>query len=165
MNFIRSGYLLLLCGLCSCASSFTPPAEGPTAKIKKIQYDILPRPAFFLKGLSVMIHDIDNEGCLVNARKVSISDPEGILVPANKLVGMSFRGTATADEIDFSYQATCDMRFGMWFKEDQEYVFNIRHGTDGCFITAFNASTPEVLPLEQVNRTNAFQNYCIAERF
>ena len=156
-------YLLLVFGLCSCASSFTPPSEGPTAKIKEVQYDI-PRSTFF-KSLSVMLHDIDNEGCLVNAQKVPISDPEGILVPANKLVGMSFRGTATADELDFSYQATCDMRFGMWFKEDQEYVFNIRHGVDGCFITAFNASTPEVLPLEQVDRTNAFQNYCIAERF
>lgn len=152
--------LLFIAGLCSCASSYIPPTEGPTAKIREIRYHV--SDSSLHTNLDVMMYDIDDKGCLVNAQKVPESDPAGVLVPANKTVGMSFMGTGSIDTLDISYQTTCDMRFGAEFEQGQEYIISVRQGNQGCSITALNTRTFRPVQFETTEKSG-FQGYCIAE--
>jgi len=155
----RTWALLLVLGLCSCASSYIPPAEGPTAKIKQIRYFADDLSAY--TNLDVMIHDINEEGCLVNTQKVPKNDQGDLMIPANKPVGMRFLGTTSLDTAEVSYEATCDMRVGTEFEADTEYVINIRQDSQSCNVAIINALTFRPPVLKDVTSGGAAQGHCI----
>ena len=156
MNFIRSGYLLLLCGLCSCVSYYSPPVDGPTATINAINYQAYP--AHFFSSLVVYFYDMDNDGCISKSRE--ISELTDIQVPANKLVGLSLSGVNSLDSGDINYTHSCAKDFGITFEEDQEYTIAMLHRQEGC--GALVVSTIDLTPVELIefDSDRAFQ-HCV----
>lgn len=151
--------LLLVLGLCSCSSYYTPPADGPTATINEIQYYV--EHASVFEETLVDVHDINSEGCFINSQRLSSTKQGEFLIPANKTVGMSFFSRASLDTDVAEFEASCEVRVGMQFWENQEYVINIQHSNRGCLLTVIDTTRLQAIPVEQAKRDNTFQNYCI----
>ena len=151
--------MLLLPGLCACASIYLPPTEGPTAKVRQIRYFADDLSVY--TDLDVKIHDVNEEGCLVNTQKVSKSDQGDLIIPANKTVGMSFLGTASLKTADVSYKATCDTWLGVEFEADNEYVINVRQNDQGCNVAVINDRSFMPPVLKNVKSGGDLQGYCL----
>ncbi len=156
MNFIRSGYLLLLCGLCSCVSYYSPPVDGPTATINAIKYEA--SPSYLFPEIVVYFYDMDSDGCISKSREMPLLTD--IKVPANKLVGMTLSGAASIENLEISYAHYCAKDFGIEFDENQEYVIAMRHGSQSCDVLVINTSNSTTVELIDFSSKEGFK-HCV----